>query len=175
MWYHAFTKTLYKRDETVATPRVLELLMSAGGFARSSTSDQRNRLVEYYRDWFSSDYKIHTIDNIRATQRLTSHSKAMSLPVGVVLQAILLEASGAEALHPTGTRGLLDVEVATPVCSIDEDQGDADILIEDIPAEDTSVDDTSVAPPAETTTQPPPALLKPKSRTRGPSRARDAQ
>ncbi len=48
----------------MATSMILELLMSSCAFARSSTSDQRNRLVEYYRDWFAGDYKVHTIDNM---------------------------------------------------------------------------------------------------------------
>lgn len=46
------------------------------------------------------------MNNIRASQRLTTHAKLMALPVGVVLQAILLEASGIEP----SSRGLLDVE-----------------------------------------------------------------
>ena len=94
----------------MATPRVLELLMSAGDFARTSATDQRNRLVTYYQDWFTSNYKINCIDNIRATQRLTTHSRAMGLAVGVVLMALLEEASGLSAAQ-LSSRGLLNVEV----------------------------------------------------------------
>jgi len=165
LWYHAFIKTLYKRDETVATPRVLELLMSAGGFARTSVTDQRNRLVEYYRDWFAGDYKVHTIDNIRATQRLSVHAKAMNAPVGTVLLVILEEASGLGATQPVSAvstdthvsgRGLLDVE-ACPVTH----QG------EDVPVEtDMVVTVGGTTPEPMTDTPTPPAQGGPKTRSK---------
>ena len=91
----------------MATQAIKDLLLEAGPFARLSAMEQRTRLVIYYQSWFLSDYRIDTVNNIRATQRLTTHSKVMGSAVGVVLQAILLEASGIEP----GSRGLLDVEV----------------------------------------------------------------
>ena len=91
----------------MATQEIKDLLLEAGPFARLSASEQRTKLVIYYQSWFLSDYRIDTVNNIRASQRLTTHAKAMGSAVGVVLQAILLEASGIEP----GARGLLGVEV----------------------------------------------------------------
>ena len=90
----------------------------------------------YYQPWFLGDFKIDTVNNIRSVQRLTTHAKLMGVSVGVVLQAILEEASGrspAPAVEPVsalGTdthasaHGLLDVEVGpvsiSPVLPVPE-------------------------------------------------------
>ena len=92
----------------MATQEIKDLLLEAGPFARLSATEQRTKLVIYYQSWFLSDYRIDTVNNIRASQRLTTHAKAMGSAVGVVLQAILLEASGIEPR----AHGLLGVEVA---------------------------------------------------------------
>ena len=101
----------------MATQEIKDLLLEAGPFARLGATEQRTRLVTYYQSWFLSDYRIDTVNNIRASQRLTTHAKLMALPVGVVLQAILLEASGIEP----SSRGLLDVE-PSPVVGSQEDR-----------------------------------------------------
>ena len=104
-------------DETMATQEIKDLLLEAGPFARLGATEQRTRLVTYYQSWFLSDYRIDTVNNIRASQRLTTHAKLMALPVGVVLQAILLEASGIEP----SSHGLLDVE-PSPIVGSQEDR-----------------------------------------------------
>ena len=151
----------------MATPRVLELLMSAGDFARTSATDQRNRLVTYYQDWFTSNYKINCIDNIRATQRLTTHSRAMGLAVGVVLMALLEEASGLSVAQ-LSSRGLLNVEVG-PATHQEEEP------TEIIPVEDVHMGTPEPAqespPEPMTTTTPPPAQWRRPSRSKGPPRA----
>ena len=78
----------------MATQAIKDLLLEAGPFARLSAMEQRTRLVMYYQPWFLGDFKIDTVNNIRSVQRLTTHAKLMGLAVGVVLQAILEEASG---------------------------------------------------------------------------------
>ena len=96
----------------MATQEIKDLLLEAGPFARLSASEQRTRLVRYYEPWFTPGWKPDTVNNIRCTQRLVTHSKLMAMSVGVVLQAILEEASG-RSPAPTveqGSRGLLDVE-----------------------------------------------------------------
>ena len=80
----------------MATQEIKDLLLEAGPFARLSATEQRNRLVRYYQPWFTPGWKPDTVNNIRCTQRLVTHAKLMGTPVGVVLQAILLEASGIE-------------------------------------------------------------------------------
>ena len=151
----------------MATPRVLELLMSAGDFARTSATDQRNRLVTYYQDWFTSNYKINCIDNIRATQRLTTHSRAMGLAVGVVLMALLEEASGLSAAQ-LSSRGLLNVEVG-PATHLEEEPTEI-ISVEDVHM-DTPEPAQESPPEPMTTTTPPPAQWRRPSRSKGPPRA----
>ena len=157
----------------MATPEIVELLMSSGAFARLSTTAQRDRMVRYYEPWFTGDYKIHTIDNIRATQRLSVHAKAMSLPVGVVLQAILLEASGAQG-YPPG-RGLLDVE-SGPATYPDKVQANDIDLVEEppYPTESAQLDMTpptgDTTDPAQEPTpepEPVPTPSRPKTRSKG--------
>lgn len=120
----------------MATKEIEALLLSHTEFAKRSATDQRNRLVSYYVGWFASGYRIHTIDNIRATQRLSVHAKLMNAPVGAVLLAILEEAAGAHRVSP-GTHGLLDVD-AGPADYPDED--------ETPPAEDTTIEDETPPP-----------------------------
>jgi hypothetical protein len=104
----------------LATPEIVDLLMSSGGFARLSASEQRFRLVRYFQPWFSPGWKPDTVNNIRATQRLVTHAKTMNSPVGTILLVRREEASGLglsnySAGRPAdvepSTRGLLDVEV----------------------------------------------------------------
>ena len=121
----------------MATQEIKDLLLDAGPFARLSATEQRTKLVIYYQSWFLSDYRIDTVNNIRASQRLTTHAKAMGSAVGVVLQAILLEASGIEP----SSRGLLGVEVD--------------------PAEDTV---RAIQPEPEPTADTPPAPDRPQRR-----------
>jgi hypothetical protein len=147
-------------DETMATQEIKDLLLEAGPFARLGATEQRTRLVTYYQSWFLSDYRIDTVNNIRATQRLTTHAKLMAMPVGVILQAILEEASG-RSPAPTvelSLRGLLDVEPSPgrpgdnpvgPAVHHDEDQVDTVDLIEAVPAEAVPAEAVPAeAPPA---------------------------
>ena len=155
----------------MATQEIKDLLLEAGPFARLSATEQRTRLVTYYQSWFLSDYRIDTVNNIRATQRLTTHAKLMAMPVGVILQAILEEASG-RSPAPTvelSSRGLLDVEpspgrpgdnpVGPAVHHHDEDQVDTVDLIEAVPAEvvPTELEEMKQAIPDIITDPPPPA------------------
>ena len=102
----------------MASEECVKLLLSAGDFARLSATEQRTKLVIYYQSWFLSDYRIDTVNNIRASQRLTTHAKLMAAPVGIVLQAILLEASGIEPR----AHGLLGVEVDQADTSQEDDE-----------------------------------------------------
>jgi hypothetical protein len=139
----------------VATPDIVDLLMTHGAFARLSTSEQRDRLVRYYEPWFTVGWKPDTVNNIRATQRLITHAKAMASPVGIILMVILEEASGRSSMTEQGTRGLLGVE-AIPADYPDEDETppDEDAVADDVPAaEDTRVED-----------DPPPTTDRPKAR-----------
>jgi hypothetical protein len=127
-----------KQTITMATQEIKELLLEAGPFARLSATEQRTRLVTYYQSWFRSDFKIDTVNNIRASQRITSHARSMALPVGVVLQAILLEASGIEP----SSRGLLGVPAdAAPECCIP----DSDLVSSGQQAEGVSGDTPGAA------------------------------
>lgn len=96
----------------MATQEIKDLLLEAGPFARLSAMEQRSRLVRYYQPWFAPGWKPDTVNNIRATQRLVTHAKAMAAPVGTVLMAILEEASGLGATQ-LSSRGLMDVEADT--------------------------------------------------------------
>ena len=84
----------------MATQEIKDLLLEAGPFARLSASEQRTRLVKIYEPWFTPGWKPDTVNNIRCTQRLITHSKSMAMSVGVVLQAILEEASGRSPHQP---------------------------------------------------------------------------
>jgi hypothetical protein len=120
-------------NSTMATQEIKDLLLEAGPFARLSATEQRTRLVKYYEPWFTVGWKPDTVNNIRCTQRLVTHAKLMALPVGVVLQAILLEASGIEP----GSRGLLGVPADTaPGCCVP----DSDLISPGQQAEDQGND-----------------------------------
>jgi len=163
----------------LATQAIKDLLLEAGPFARLSAMEQRTRLVMYYQPWFLGDFKIDTVNNIRSVQRLTTHAKLMGLAVGVVLQAILEEASGrspAPAVEPV-TRGLeirqgdlvsvgrptntdTDVEVGPVSISQVGLRGSADTYVSDHPDEGQGDPAEPVAAAA-----PPPAPSRPRSRS----------
>jgi hypothetical protein len=136
----------------MATQEIKDLLLEAGPFARLSATEQRTRLVRYYEPWFTPGWKPDTVNNIRCTQRLVTHARSMAVSVGVVLQAILLEASGIEP----SSRGLLGVEV---------DQADPQGCIPD-PELAQSVSELARAPlsPTPPSPDPPPFTGIPKRR-----------
>ena len=130
----------------MATQEIKDLLLEAGPFARLSATEQRTRLVRYYEPWFTPGWKPDTVNNIRCTQRLVTHARSMATSVGVVLQAILLEASGIEPR----AHGLLGVEVAAA----------------DQPVEDTPVTVQAIQSEPEPTADAPPPPAPSRSRSR---------
>ena len=156
----------------MATPEIVDLLLSSGDFARLSTTEQRNRLVTYYQPWFLGEFKIDTVNNIRATQRLTTHAKALNAPVGVVLLVILEEASRPTARAPQ--HGLLDVEAGHADTRSDEESQGNDMtlyvgLVESPLTEDAP---EMSQEPTPTRTPPTPPRGRRQTRSKGPPRAR---
>ena len=151
----------------MATQEIKDLLLEAGPFARLSATEQRFRLVRYYQPWFSTGWRPDTINNIRATQRLVTHAKALAAPVGTILLVILEEAAAPECstsaeLGTTqqGSRGLMNVE-AGPATYFEEEPA------ETVPVETdmvVTVGDTTPEPMADTPT--PPAQGGPKTRSK---------
>jgi len=154
----------------LATQEIKDLLLEAGPFARLSAMEQQFRLVRYYQPWFAPGWKPDTINNIRATQRLVTHAKAMNTPVGTVLMVILEEASGLSATQPVSAvstdthvsgRGLLDVE-ADQATYFEEEPAETVPAVTDMVV---TVGDATPEPMADTPT--PPAQGGPKTRSSG--------
>ena len=147
----------------MATKETLDLLLSHTQFAKLSATEQYHRLIAYYARWFESNFDIHAIDNIRATQRLTTYARLMNIRVGVALLTLLTEASAGPSAEDKGGNTTFVGEpaqcVQTPAQEEPEDFH-REILAPEAQPEDVPTD---ILEPAPESDQPAP---KPQARSR---------